>query len=761
MTSEAHLPEEVPFEITHQIDELNERAWDALQSNPRGALRIALEATRAAEQTEYRPGLAAAHLNSGWAQIRLGAYDESVAFLTNARQQFTRLGDTAGVAKSINALGVLAFRIGEYEQAGEFLSESLRLAVELDDADRRIAALNNLAELSAAAGDYVQALHRYAEASELAALHGDAATEAVIRVNIGRVHLEQGKADTAIVELQEALERSSGARDRVTEAEAMTQLARALVLEAGGGDPDGTAEELHLQSIALCEELDHPAGLTAALENLAALLIAVGRVEEAELHLERAIAICLETNTRMTCLPVLEELSAQYELRGDAKRALLIARWLLSLQEKRAGADTSRRIRALRAGQELDEARLETEVVRLRNVELREKSEALERLNATLQLLHLTGSELTSTLEFEEIGRRLHERLNELMSADVFGIAIYREADDLLDFALVIENDQRLTPFTVPVSSEDSFGGWVVRNREEICLNDADRLHSNYVLHRKPFTARDCRSIVFIPLEVDARIVGVLTVQSHRRNMYNSEKMAILRLLAPYIAVALDNARKLNTIQELNRALEAEKDELEDAYRRIAHMANHDILTGLPNRRLLVELLHEHIPLARRQSRVFGLLYVDLDEFKPVNDTYGHETGDQVLVIVADRLRRALRESDTVARIGGDEFVIIVREATDGGDVAAVADKVHSVIIDPVVLGGKELRIAASIGMSLYPRDGESYDELLGAADDAMYRSKELARANASDASQAGYRSRTFSSDESIESPSNTNRPST
>jgi len=758
---EALLPDDVPSDIFRQIDELNARAWEALQSNPGNALRFGREAIRAAEQVDYRPGLAAANLNCGWAGIRLGSYDEAVVLLTKARQQFTRIEDARGVAKSTNALGVLAIEIGEYEQAGEFLSESLRLAEERGDHDRRIAALNNLAELSAVSGDYVQALRRYAEASQLAERMGDAASEAVIRANIGRVHLEQGKAALAIGELQEALERASGAGDRVTEAEAMTQLARALVLEVGGMDDEGVAEELHLQCIDLCAELGHPAGLNAALENLAALLIAAGRLEEAELHLEHVIAICRAADSRITCLPVLEELSAQYELRGDTKRALLVARWLLSLHDERVGNEPSRRIRSLRAGQELDEARLETEVVRLRNVELHEKSEALERSNATLQLLHHAGSELTSTLDFEEIGRRLHERLNELMSADVFGIGIYREADELLDFALVIENDQRLTPFTVPVSSEESFGSWVVRNREEICLNDADRLHSTYVRHRKPFTARDCRSIVFLPLEVNARIVGVLTVQSHRRNMYSSEKMAILRLLAPYLAVALDNARKLTTIQELNRALEAEKEELEDAYRRIAHMANHDILTGLPNRRLLVELLHEYIPLARRQTRVFGLLYVDLDEFKPVNDTYGHDAGDRVLVVIADRLRGALRESDTVARIGGDEFVIIVREARDADDVASVADKVQSAILGAISLGDREIRVAASIGMSLYPRDGDSYDELLGAADDAMYRSKELARANGHGSLPATHRSRTFTSDESIESPSNTNRPST
>jgi len=625
--------------------------------------------------------------------------------------------------------------------------------------ERDIAALTELGDLASASGDDPGALTKYRDALDLARAGGDDAAQAVVGVNLGRVRLALGKTDEAIADLQEALERSVACDDRVTQAAAMTQLARALVVQGNGVDPDGVAEELLLASIALCDELDDPHGTISCLGHLAALQIASDRLDEAVLHLRRAVEICAETGTPNAPVAVLEELSEQYELRGETSRALEIARWVISLQEQRLGGNGARRGSRPGARHELDEARMEAEVVRLRNLELVEKSEALEQTNATLQLLHGIGSELTSTLDLEEIGRRLHDRINELMSADVFGIAVYREEEQLLDFTLVIEDDQRITPFTVPVSSEDSFGSWVVRHREEICLNDADRLHKQYVLHRKPFTARNCRSIVFLPLELERRIVGVLTVQSHRRNMYNSEKMAILRLLSPYIAVALDNARKLATIRALNDELEAEKEELEDAYARIEYMANHDILTQLPNRRLLAELVHEYIALARRQSRVFGLLYVDLDDFKPINDSLGHEAGDQVLITIATRLRGALRESDTVARIGGDEFVVIVREAGGVDDVVAVAEKVNAAVRCPVTIGGSERELAASIGVSVFPRDGDTYDALLMAADDAMYRRKQSGKSGIY-VSGAPIE-RTSRSDQTMESPSKTNRPST
>ena len=177
--------------------------------------------------------------------------------------------------------------------------------------------------------------------------------------------------------------------------------------------------------------------------------------------------------------------------------------------------------------------------------------------------MYRIGSELTAAMELDEIARRLHDRVNELMSADVFGVAFFEEQDASLDFAVVIEDNQRLTPFVLPVSSKESFATWVVRNREEICLNNAEKEYSRYIERPKRFAAGKSRSIVYLPLELEGRIIGVLTVQSYRRNAYDDERMAVLRLLVPYIAVAMDNARKLRTIRELNETLEGEKKELD------------------------------------------------------------------------------------------------------------------------------------------------------------------------------------------------------
>lgn len=164
------------------------------------------------------------------------------------------------------------------------------------------------------------------------------------------------------------------------------------------------------------------------------------------------------------------------------------------------------------------------------------------------------------------------------------------------------------------------------------------------------------------------------------------------------------------------------------AEERIHHLADHDVLTGLPNRALLHDRMHQAIALAHRDRRRVAILFVDLDYFKNINDSLGHHIGDEVLKITALRLQQCLREGDSVARLGGDEFVLILPLEGDGSDVARVARKALSILTQPFNVEDKELHLSASIGISVYPDDGTDVDMLMRAADTAMYHAKEMGR---------------------------------
>jgi diguanylate cyclase (GGDEF)-like protein len=156
----------------------------------------------------------------------------------------------------------------------------------------------------------------------------------------------------------------------------------------------------------------------------------------------------------------------------------------------------------------------------------------------------------------------------------------------------------------------------------------------------------------------------------------------------------------------------------------LSHMAHHDNLTGVPNRALLQDRLGQALARARRDKRPLGVLMLDLDGFKPVNDKYGHEAGDELLRSVADRLSALLRKSDTVARVGGDEFVLVLPDVGGAEDAARVARRVLEAIQRPFTVKQVEVRIGTSIGIALYPFDGADGEELMKNADTAMYRVK-------------------------------------
>jgi diguanylate cyclase (GGDEF)-like protein/PAS domain S-box-containing protein len=162
----------------------------------------------------------------------------------------------------------------------------------------------------------------------------------------------------------------------------------------------------------------------------------------------------------------------------------------------------------------------------------------------------------------------------------------------------------------------------------------------------------------------------------------------------------------------------------------IRHLAQHDALTGLPNRFMLAAHLEHALSRAERSSETVGLMFIDLDNFKTVNDTLGHHVGDRLLCDVAKRISGAVRKSDIVARIGGDEFVVVLESCRYPSDEGSVAQKIIDLLAEPVDIDGHLLHATPSIGVAIYPEDGQSSDELMKNADLAMYHAKSVGRNN-------------------------------
>jgi diguanylate cyclase (GGDEF)-like protein/PAS domain S-box-containing protein len=281
-----------------------------------------------------------------------------------------------------------------------------------------------------------------------------------------------------------------------------------------------------------------------------------------------------------------------------------------------------------------------------------------------------------------------------------------------------------------------------VRDSEERLRKFADATHEGIVFHQKGVLT-DCNDAVlrltgYAAADLIGRPVLDFVAPESRDTVLNNIRMGyerpyegtILHRDGSRIAVELTGKvmpyKGKHYRMTVIRDIRARK----DAEARIQFLAHHDTLTGLPNRVLLMDRLEFILASARRRQSKVGVLFIDLDNFKTVNDSLGHAAGDALLRLIAGRIQGSLRAVDVVSRHGGDEFLVVLPDLEDEQAPVAVAEKLLAVISDPVNLEGQDLSVTPSIGIALYPRDGANADTLIKNADAAMYLAKERGRSN-------------------------------
>lgn len=221
-------------------------------------------------------------------------------------------------------------------------------------------------------------------------------------------------------------------------------------------------------------------------------------------------------------------------------------------------------------------------------------------------------------------------------------------------------------------------------------------------------------STATFPLWSDGRLTGTLNISSSEQRRFDADEVEFISLLAGQAALAVEWLQVHRQLRDANAAL--------------ARAATHDALTGLPNRVLFHERLSQALARAERQSGAVGVLFIDLDDFKAVNDHHGHDLGDRMLQAVAERLRQAIRPGDLPARMGGDEFTVVLDDVRDEAEVAALAEQIRGELERPLVIGGVPLHPRASIGLTVEPAARTTAERLLRQADVAMYHVKSSRR---------------------------------
>ncbi|HET7174438.1 MAG TPA: EAL domain-containing protein [Gammaproteobacteria bacterium] len=227
------------------------------------------------------------------------------------------------------------------------------------------------------------------------------------------------------------------------------------------------------------------------------------------------------------------------------------------------------------------------------------------------------------------------------------------------------------------------------------------------------FKQYNINSVMVVPFRHGYKVRGVVLHEwAGDVRHWTAEEINYASALADFMALALSAADRKQAEEEMRR------------------LANFDHLTGLPNRTLFMDRMEQSLARARRSRRPLALMFIDVDRFKSVNDSLGHNVGDQLLYQIGQRLLECVRTSDTVARLGGDEFTVIAEDCNEPQSVTLTCERILASLAEPILLEGTEVNLGASIGVSMYPSDGSTAQALLQNADSAMYKAKERGRNN-------------------------------
>ncbi|MBI5280585.1 MAG: diguanylate cyclase [Candidatus Solibacter usitatus] len=312
------------------------------------------------------------------------------------------------------------------------------------------------------------------------------------------------------------------------------------------------------------------------------------------------------------------------------------------------------------------------------------------------QLLYELAQGMVSSLSLSEMLGRVTGRFMALVKFDA--IAVYLVRDKRLEAAYVAGDDSALFE-SLKIPMGQGISGWVAENKKPI-RNGNPSVEPGYLNDPKVFSIH--RSALAVPLEGSDGILGALALYSKRGEAFSQDDLRVLIALSSKLGLAIENGLR---------------------YRQAEDTASKDYLTGLPNARTLFLQLKAELALARKNHGSLAVLLADLDGFKKINDSYGHLTGNRLLKAVAGTLHQQCRAGDLVARMGGDEFVIVCpkMQASSAGDLVT---RVASALTHTGIAELGQPLLSASIGVAVYPEDGEDPEQLLAVADRMMYRNK-------------------------------------
>lgn len=630
----------------------------------------------------------------GWILFDLENIEQAISLQEEAYELFKEQNETQGILCAINALLVNYSNHQMYDIAIEWALHGIDLAKKAENYERLSVIKSNLVHIYFTMQEYEKCRELLDEIERLSYI-GSKEAEAFLYCNRAVCEMKTDHLESA----EEYLKKSA----KIIEENCPIHM-HCILRETGRlhlikGDYERAEEELRV-ALAMTESNKNQLGQTMALVVWAELNSRTGKYQKVIESLKPILESEVVKHSRFYLKEFYTYMSRAYEGIGNYQEANQYLKKQINLQQEVAkmGSDTS--------------------LSNLNYWKKQEEAKTYKLLYSQTEVLYGIGQKITSNLDKEDIFNIIAKEIKKLINADQVQIANYKEEEEVFEYQVWLEEGKilRVKPMSI---YEESFGGYAIRHQQEIMMNDIEREHHKYFVGLDDYiyrmqqngalaSKRIPKSCIFIPIKVNHNITGVIGVVSYEKEVYRLKDLNNLRILSTYIGIALENAR---------------------LYKEVKHAASFDVLTNVLNRREWMKKAKKLYKKVRRGTGQIAIVMMDIDNFKKINDTYGHSLGDQVIIRVAETIKACLGKEDKLGRYGGEEFVAIIniRETQEG---VKIAEEIRQAVEQLTMKSKyeKAIQVTISIGVAALEEDMQSLEQMIDHADTALYVAKDTGK---------------------------------
>ena len=698
------------------IDDLISKSSELRWKDATKALNCAQMALSYSKEIDYKKGEAESSFHIGNCYWIYGDLEKAVMYHLQAIDIQKNFTDRTIEVRALNSLGNIFLDMRDYKKGLDYYLRAFNGAKKINNEKIITTCLNNLGEVYKELKDYKKALEYYKESEKIAKKSEDKDIICILYLNQGEINYFLEEYSTAI----DYMNKSKKIMYELENNHAEGELFHYLGLCYYKLKDYKKASESFLIGILKTEIMKNRLDEIDIIVDFADFLNNISLEEKGEKWLIKALNIAKDIKNYKKTAVICSSLIKLYEKDNDYEKLHMFYKLYMECTVKMEKENDIKNLEMVKIIFKVDNSIREKEEMEKKNQELIEKSKSLKESYRNIKVISEIGKDITGTLDFEETLTKVYHKINLLVDAHNFGVATYDDHRKSICYDLFIEDGKRVNAAAASIDNPNSIAAYSIRNKQIIFSNNILNELSNYIsdYNNNLDNLAGVKSLIYCPLIIENKVMGVMTVQSTRENAYNELSLESVNALASYIAIALNNAKKSNSLRKLNRKLEV--------------LSNSDGLTGIANRRRLNYIIDKEWNRARRKKIPISLMILDIDNFKEYNDNYGHLKGDDVIKKAAEIINKNVRRSsDFLARYGGDEFIVLlpetnIEEAAKFADI--IRDSINSAKI-PHEHSKVSHFVSATIGVaSLIPGELNSENDLLFRADRALYKAKQNGR---------------------------------